>query len=145
MELCCGGLIGSGESLENRVELAFALREVQADSIPVNFLDPRPGTALEHLVRMKPADCLRTLAMFRFVHPATEIRVAGGREACLGPMQVLALYAANSFFTSGYLTTGGQGYEADMAMLKAAGFIVDGVAVAPPHSHGLTTKTETAD
>ena len=124
MELCSGGLIGMGESLEDRVEMAFALSEVEADSIPLNFLDPRPGTALENLTRLTPADCLRALAMFRFVHPDKEIRVAGGREACLGSMQVLSLYAANSIFTKGYLTTPGQGYEEDMDMITKAGFQV---------------------
>ncbi|MDP2853448.1 MAG: biotin synthase BioB [Smithellaceae bacterium] len=124
MELCSGGLIGMGESLEDRVEMAFALHEVEADSIPLNFLDPRPGTALENLTRPSPADCLRTLAMFRFVHPDKEIRVAGGREACLGSMQVLSLYPANSIFTKGYLTTPGQGYEEDMDMIAKAGFHV---------------------
>ncbi|MRR18391.1 MAG: biotin synthase BioB [Deltaproteobacteria bacterium] len=124
MELCSGGLIGMGESLEDRVEMAFALREVEADSIPLNFLDPRPGTALEKLTRLAPADCLRALAMFRFVHPDKEIRVAGGREACMGSMQVLSLYAANSIFTKGYLTTPGQGYEEDMDMITKAGFYV---------------------
>lgn len=124
MELCSGGLIGMGESLEDRVEMAFALREVEADSIPLNFLDPRPGTTLENLKRLSPADCLRALAMFRFVHPDKEIRVAGGREACLGSMQVLSLYAANSIFTKGYLTTPGQGYEEDMDMIAKAGFQV---------------------
>jgi biotin synthase len=122
MELCSGGLIGMGESLEDRVEMAFALRDVDADSIPLNFLDPRPGTALESLTRLSPADCLRALAMFRFVHPDKEIRVAGGREACLGSMQVLSLYAANSIFTKGYLTTPGQGYEEDIDMITKAGF-----------------------
>jgi biotin synthase len=122
MELCSGGLIGMGELPEDRVEMAFALREVEADSIPLNFLDPRPGTALETLSRLTPADCLRTLAMFRFVHPDKEIRVAGGRETCLGAMQVLSLYAANSIFTKGYLTTPGQGYEEDMDMIIKAGF-----------------------
>lgn len=124
MELCSGGLIGMGETLEDRVKLAFALREVAADSIPLNFLDPRPGTALENLTRLSPADCLRSLAMFRFVHPDKEIRVAGGRETCLGAMQVLSLYAANSIFTKGYLTTAGQGYEEDMDMIAKAGFRV---------------------
>ncbi|MEE9914050.1 MAG: biotin synthase BioB [Deltaproteobacteria bacterium] len=124
MELCSGGLIGMGESLEDRVEMAYALRDVEADSIPLNFLDPRPGTALENLTRLTPADCLRALAMFRFVHPDKEIRVAGGREACLGSMQVLSLYAANSIFTKGYLTTPGQGYEEDMDMIAKAGFQV---------------------
>jgi len=126
MELCSGGLIGMGESLEDRVEMAFALRDVAADSIPLNFLDPRPGTALENLTRLTPADCLRALIMFRFVHPDKEIRVAGGREACLGAMQVLSLYAANSIFTKGYLTTDGQGYDEDMDMIAKAGFNVIG-------------------
>lgn len=124
MELCSGGLIGMGESLEDRVEMAFALRDVKADSIPLNFLDPRPGTALEEMDRLSPSDGLRALAMFRFVHPGKEIRAAGGREACLGAMQVLSLYAANSIFTKGYLTTPGQGYVEDMDMIRRAGFRV---------------------
>jgi len=124
LELCSGGLIGMGENLQDRVDLAFALRDLDADSIPVNFLDPRPGTPLEGLPRMTPADCLRTLAMFRFVNPDKEIRIAGGREACIGSMQVLSLYAANSMFTVGYLTTSGQGCQADMDMIKHAGFAV---------------------
>jgi biotin synthase len=124
LELCSGGLIGMGENLQDRLALAFALRDLDADSIPVNFLDPRPGTPLEGLSRLTPADCLRTLAMFRFVNPDKEIRIAGGREACIGSMQALSLYAANSMFTVGYLTTSGQGYQADMEMIKHAGFVV---------------------
>lgn len=124
LELCCGGLIGVVETPEDRVDLAFALKEAGADSIPVNFLDPRPGTRFQNYPRLKAVDALRALAMFRFVHPFTEIRMAGGREACLGPMQALALYAVNSMFTEGYLTTPGQGYATDMAMLAAAGFEV---------------------
>lgn len=127
LELCCGGLIGMGESLDDRVDLAFALRDVGADSIPLNFLDPRPGTALEGRPRISATDALRTLALFRFANPAREIRVAGGREACLGALQVLALYPANSIFTTGYLTTGGQGHSADMAMIESAGFHVAGI------------------
>lgn len=127
LELCSGGLIGMGETLEDRVDLAFALREAGADSIPVNFLDPRPGTALEGLSRIGAADALRTLAMFRFVNPDREIRIAGGREACLGPLQVLSLYPANSMFTEGYLTTGGQGNETDRRMIEMAGFRVAGI------------------
>jgi biotin synthase len=127
LELCSGGLIGMGENLQDRVDLAFALHDLDADSIPVNFLDPRPGTPLERLPRLTPAECLRTLAMFRFVNSDREIRVAGGREACIGSMQVLSLYAANSMFTIGYLTTPGQGYQADMDMIKHAGFAITDV------------------
>ena len=124
LQLCSGGLIGVGESHEDRVALAFALRAVQADSIPVNFFDPRPGTPLAGHPPLRPTDGLRALAMFRFVHPEREVRVAGGRERCLGALQALALYAADSLFTSGYLTTPGQGYEADRKMIEAAGFHV---------------------
>lgn len=127
LALCCGGILGAGETAEDRVDLAFALRDMGADTIPVNFLDSRPGTPLERQPRMRPADCLRALAMFRFVHPARELCVAGGRESCLGPMQALALYPANSMFTDGYLTTPGQGCDADRALLDAAGFQIDGM------------------
>jgi biotin synthase len=124
MELCSGGLVGMGETLEDRVSLAFALNELGVDSIPVNFLNPRPGTPMEGKGKLTPGDCLRTLAMFRLVNPEKEIRVAGGRESCIGSMQVLSLYAADSMFTTGYLTTPGQGYEADMEMIAQAGFKV---------------------
>ena len=124
LSICCGGLLGTGESLRDRVTLAFELRRVGADSIPVNFLDPRPGTDLEGSSRMTPSDCLRALAMFRFVNPEKEIRVAGGREKSLGWMQPLSLYIANSIFTLGYLTTEGQGASADMKLLSDSGFEV---------------------
>jgi biotin synthase len=124
MELCSGGLVGMGETLEDRVSLAFALCDLGAHSIPVNFLNPRPGTPMEGRPKLTPGDCLRALAMFRLVNPEKEIRVAGGRESCIGHMQVLSLYAADSMFTTGYLTTPGQGYEADMAMIAQAGFEV---------------------
>jgi biotin synthase len=124
MEICCGGLIGLGESDGDRVDLALSIRELGVDSIPVNFLDPRPGTPLEGRARLSPSECLRVLAMFRFVCPDREIRVAGGREACIRSLQPLALWPANSMFTEGYLTTPGQGWERDQAMLADAGFRV---------------------
>lgn len=130
MEICCGGLLGMGETDEDRVNLAFELREVGADSIPVNLLDPRPGTALKALKRMSPREGLRILCMFRFVHPATELRVAGGRETVLRSIQPLSLYAANSMFTEGYLTTPGQGAQRDLDMIADAGFEVGSWGVA---------------
>lgn len=122
LEVCCGGLIGMGETEEDRVDLALAIRELEVDSIPVNFLDPRPGTPLEGRPRLRPTECLTTLAMFRYVCPDREIRAAGGREACLRSLQPLVLWAANSIFTQGYLTTPGQGWERDRAMIEEAGF-----------------------
>lgn len=122
MEACCGGIMGMGETIQDRVDLAFTLRELEVESIPVNFLDPRPGTPLADVQKMTPVECLKCLCMFRFVNPTRDIRVAGGREVVLKHMQPLALYPANSIFSEGYLTTPGQGYEQDMAMLEEAGF-----------------------
>lgn len=122
LDLCCGGLIGMGETLEDRVDLAMSLKELKADSAPINFLDPREGTGLEGRARVSPNDCLRTLAMFRFVLVHAEVRIAGGRESCLRSLQPLSLYPANSMFTNGYLTTGGQDFAADKQMIEDAGF-----------------------
>lgn len=122
MEACCGGIMGMGESDEDRVDLAFTLRELEVESIPINFLDPRPGTPLADVPKLSPFECLKCLCMYRFVNPTRDIRVAGGREVVLKHMQPLALYPANSMFSEGYLTTGGQGYEKDMEMLREAGF-----------------------
>jgi biotin synthase len=126
MEACCGGIMGMGETEKDRVALALELRALEVESIPVNFLDPRPGTPLSDASRLSPHDCLRALAMMRFVNPSRDIRIAGGREVNLRQLQPLALYPANSIFCNGYLTTPGQGYEADLRMIEDAGF---GVAV----------------
>lgn len=122
LEACCGGIMGMGESEDDRLELAFTLRELEVESIPVNFLDPRPGTPLGNRARLSPQDCLRILCMFRFVNPTRDIRIAGGREVNLRDLQALALWPANSLFVNGYLTTGGAGYERDARMIEDAGF-----------------------
>jgi len=127
LEICSGGLMGMGETLEDRVDLAMTLRELRVNSIPVNFLDPRKGTPMEGRTRLTPGECLRALAMFRLANPATDIRAAGGREACIGAMQPLCLYAANSIFTQGYLTTPGQGYSEDLKLLHDAGFTIGAI------------------
>lgn len=126
LDLCCGGIFGMGESLQDRVDLAFALADLNVDSVPLNFLDPRPGTPFaEKPNPLAPNDCLRSLAMMRYVMPSTELRIAGGRETTLRDLQPLALYPANSMFTSGYLTTGGQDYETDKRMIEDAGFSIE--------------------
>lgn len=125
LELCSGGLIGMGETPADRVDLALALRALGPDSIPVNFFNPRPGTKLARRQKPPAAECLKTLCMFRLANPRSEIRAAGGRELCLGSLQPLALFAANSLFTNGYLTTPGQGFAADLAMIESAGFHVE--------------------
>jgi biotin synthase len=134
METCCGGIVGLGEDREDLIDLALALRDLDVDSVPVNFLDPRPGTPMASYPRVAPHDALRALCMFRFVHPRTDLRVAGGREVTLRSMQVMALYPANSIFTQGYLTTGGATARHDHQMILDAGFeleLVGGETVPP--------------
>lgn len=122
MEACCGGILGLEEEKRDWVDLAFALREIGVESVPINFLNAREGTPLEDADSVRAQDALKALAMFRFVHPEADVRMAGGREVILDQMQPLALYAANSFFTDGYLTTPGQGESKDYRMIKQAGF-----------------------
>jgi biotin synthase len=125
LHACCGGIVGLGESPEDIADLAFALRDLDVDSIPVNFFNPRPGTAFADLPQIAPAYALKALALMRLVNPAKDIRSAGGREAVLRSMQPLALFAANSIFVEGYLTTPGQGADADRRMIADAGFEID--------------------
>jgi biotin synthase len=122
MDTCCGGIVGLGESDDDLLDLAFALRDLDVDSVPVNFLDARPGTPLAGAPLVAPGFALRALCMFRFVHPRTDLRVAGGRELTLRSLQALALYPANSIFTQGYLTTGGAAAHTDHQMIRDAGF-----------------------
>jgi biotin synthase len=127
LEACSGGIVGMGESSDDLVDLAMALRDLDVESTPVNFLDPRPGTPFAHLPRPTPQFCLKVLAMFRFLLPKTDLRAAGGREVNLRWLQPLALYAVNSIFTSGYLTTPGATPSADHQMIKDLGFTVEEV------------------
>jgi len=122
---CSGCIIGMGETDEEIVDMAFALRELDADSIPVNFLNPIPGTPLEHRNDLDPRKCLKVLALFRFVNPTKEIRISGGREIHLRSMQALGLYAANSIFVGDYLTTEGQEATADHQMIGDMGFEIE--------------------
>ena len=122
MDTCCGGIVGLGENQDDLLDLAFALRDLDVDSVPVNFLDARPGTPLEGRPLVAAGYALRALCMFRFVHPRTDLRVAGGRELTLRSMQAMALYPANSLFTQGYLTTGGATVSEDHQMILDAGF-----------------------
>jgi biotin synthase len=124
LELCSGGIIGMGERDIDVVRMALALRELAVESIPLNFLVDIEGTPLAHSRRLNPRYCLKALAMFRFVNPQSELRIAGGRELHLGSLQALGLYAANSMFVGDYLTTKGQPAEADYRMIEELGFVV---------------------
>ncbi|HUE72740.1 MAG TPA: biotin synthase BioB [Pirellulaceae bacterium] len=124
LALCSGGIIGMGEEDRDVVRMALELRELAVESIPLNFLIDIDGTPLARSQRLTPRYCLKALAMFRFVNPRSEIRIAGGRELHLGSMQCLGLYAANSIFVGDYLTTKGQAPEADYKMIEEMGFVI---------------------
>ena len=118
MELCCGGILGLGETPRQRVELAFELRALDPDEIPINFLNPRPGTPLADRPLLAPLDALRALAVFRLVFPDKLLRYAGGREVVLRDLQALGLLAGvNGLILGDYLTTTGRPPAADLQML----------------------------
>ena len=122
---CSGVIVGMGESDEQIVEMAYALRELDADSIPVNFLNPIDGTPLANNRVLTPQKCLKILALFRFICPQKEIRASGGRELNLRSLQALALYPANSIFIGDYLTTKGQKDSEDYKMIQDLGFEIE--------------------
>lgn len=126
LELCSGGIVGMGESDEDLVDLAFALRDLNPDSIPLNMLHPIPGTPLADARNLTPQRCLKILCLFRFVHPQRELRAAGGREFNLRSLQPMALYVADSLFVNGYLTTPGDPAREVERMLADMGFEVAG-------------------
>jgi biotin synthase len=127
---CSGVIVGMGETDQELVGVAFALRELEPESVPVNFLMPFPGTPLEGHNNLTPAACLRVLAMFRFVFPDREVRIAGGREVHLRSLQPLGLHIANSVFLGDYLTSEGAAAAADLQMITDAGFVVEGATEA---------------
>jgi len=124
MEMCSGGIIGMGETEDDVVSMAIELRDLGVQSIPLNFLHAIEGTPLSETPSLVPTDYLKALAMFRFVNPDRELRIAGGREIHLRSLQPLGLYVANSIFVGDYLTTEGQAPEADYAMIRDMGFEV---------------------
>jgi biotin synthase len=124
MEICSGGIVGMGEEDADVVELALRLGELAAEAVPVNFLQPIPGTPLEGVQQINPRYCLKVLALFRLANPRCELRIAAGREMHLGPMQPLGLYPADSIFVGDYLTTKGQPPQEDFEMIAALGFQV---------------------
>ena len=136
----CSGLIaGMGETDEELVDVVFALRELDPDSVPVNFLIPFEGTPLGGQWALTPQRCLRILAMVRFTCPDAEVRLAGGREIHLRSLQPLALHIVNSIFLGDYLTSEGQPGARDLEMIADAGFTVEGAdeRTLPEHRRDL--------
>jgi biotin synthase len=119
MELCCGGIVGMGESARQRAEFAVQLAALGPHEVPLNFLNPRPGTPLESQPRISGTDALRTIAAFRLALPATVLRYAGGRELTLGDLGTEAgmLGGINAIIVGNYLTTLGRAAQDDIDML----------------------------
>ncbi len=136
----CSGLIaGLGETDTELIDVVFALRGLDPDSVPVNFLIPFEGTPLGGQWALTPQRCLRILAAVRFTCPDAEVRLAGGREIHLRSLQPLALHIVNSIFLGDYLTSEGQAGARDLEMIADAGFTVEGAAerTLPEHRRDL--------
>lgn len=124
-QVCCGGILGMGESKEQRVEFAFNLKEIDPDSIPLNFLNPRPGTPLAHLHDLTPLDCLKSISLIRMVLPKKELFVCGGREVNLQDRQEQMFDAgASGTMLGNYLTTKGRSPKEDREMIYGLGLEV---------------------
>jgi biotin synthase len=122
LQLCSGGILGMGESARQRIELAFSLALLNPDEVPVNILIGRKGTPLAGIEPLQPLDAIKTIAVWRFIMPKTILKIAGGREVHLKENDKLALKAgANGIITGGYLTTGGNEANRDIAMIREIG------------------------
>ena len=124
LKLCSGGIFGMGETWEDRVDLALELRGLEVDTVPLNFLHRIEGTPLSGAAELTPLEILKIVAIFRLLLPATEIKVAGGREVNLRALQPLMFVAgANSTMVGSYLTTGGWSHEKDHEMIRDLGLV----------------------
>lgn len=122
LTVCSGGIAGLGETLAQRLEMALEIKELGVDSVPLNILNPIPGTPLADTKPLPPAEILKTIALFRLVLPRATLRLCGGREPGLGGRQAEALqYGINGLMVGNYLTTRGGGVKQDLAMLAKAG------------------------
>jgi biotin synthase len=123
MKLCCGGIFGLGETWEDRVDLALTLRDdVGPEIVPLNFLHPIPGTPMEHVTPLSPTEAIAIIAIFRLAMPEVDLKIAGGRESNFRGLQSWIFHAgATSIITGGYLTTPGQGSDADLQMIQDLG------------------------
>lgn len=122
LSTCSGGIIGMGETMEQRIELALTLRGLGVDCVPVNILNPRPGTPLMNVTPLPPIEILLTLALFRFILPDKDIKLCGGKESNLRQLLPLGIVAGcNSLMTGDYLTTPGRSPDLDIEMIHDLG------------------------
>ena len=146
MRTCSGGVFGMGEGLPDRVELAFELKELGVDVIPLNFLNPMEGTPMANAPLLRPMDALRTISMFRFVNPRKEIMVAGGREVTLRELQPLMFVAGASATMAGdYLTSGGRSTADDWRLISDLELDYREPGQARPPGEDARLGDETAD
>jgi len=125
LSACSGGILGMGESMRDRVSMAFTLRESGVDSVPINFLMPVPGTPLANVTPITPLEALHALALFRLILPSREIRVCGGRGNALGSLHPMIFFAgADGFMIGNYLTRTGLDPESDLRMLNDLGLSI---------------------
>lgn len=124
LEVCSGGIMGIGETMEDRIDMAFTLRELGVKSVPVNMLSPIPNTPLEHSKILTEEEMARIVAIFRFIIPDAQIRLAGGRGLLRDMGKMLLLSGANAAISGDMLTTSGITIENDMKMTSELGFIV---------------------
>jgi len=125
LSICSGGIFGLGESWEDRIEMAFALRELGVDSVPVNFLTPVDGTPMGSRELLDPLEALKIIAIYRLIMPDTEIRVCGGRPATLRSLNALIFTAgADGMLLGNYLTTQGRSPDEDLQMIKDMGLVI---------------------
>ncbi len=128
LKICSGGIMGLGETWEQRVELARTLEDLDVDSIPINFLNPIKGTRMEKRPPLPPMEALACVALFRLMHPQRDIAVCGGREIVLRDFQSLLFAAgANGIMIGNYLTTGGRDAKDDLEMIAASGLEIYGI------------------
>jgi biotin synthase len=122
LSTCSGGILGMGESMEDRIKMAMTLREINVDSVPINFLMPINGTPFEKVEAISPLEALHSLALFRLILPDKEIRVCGGRGTALGQLHPLIFTAgADGFMIGNYLTTSGLDPSDDLEMIQHLG------------------------
>jgi biotin synthase len=135
--VCCGGIFGMGEAWQDRIDMAFELRDLGVDVVPVNFLNAVPGTRVEK-PKEPPREYLKIIALFRFILPDRIIKVCGGREVNLRSLQPLMFLAgANGYVAGNYLTTSGQSVAEDNAMIADLGLVAG-------HEHEFITRHQHA-
>ncbi|OGW16562.1 MAG: hypothetical protein A2072_01355 [Nitrospirae bacterium GWC1_57_7] len=126
LSTCSGGIFGMGETLEDRIDMALDLRELDVDSVPINFLMPIAGTPLQEAALLQPLEALHSIALFRLILPEKEIRVCAGRGAALRSLHPMIFMAgADGFMIGNYLTTTGLRPEDDLEMLDDLGLNID--------------------